>query len=75
MSNMSYCRFRNTRLDLGYCLDALADEETLSETERKSGHLMFKEFLNFCMNNGVISGFDADAVENLFRGEEDEGDE
>lgn len=72
MANMSYCRFHNTRLDLGDCLDALSDGEHLSRSEKRSGCLMFNEFLDFCQNNGIIDDFDAETVENLFSGEEDE---
>lgn len=75
MANMSYCRFRNTRLDLGDCLDALTDGEHLSSSEKRSGRLMFNEFLDFCQSNGIIDSFDAEAVEDLFGGEEEEDDD
>ncbi len=75
MANMSYCRFHNTRLDLGDCLDALTDGDNLSSSERRYGRLMFNEFLDFCRDNGIIDSFDAEAVEDLFGGEEDEDDD
>jgi hypothetical protein len=71
---MSYCRFHNTRLDLNDCLDALNDGESMSYDERKCGHRMFKDFLEFCQDNGVIDSFDQEAVDALFAGEEEEED-
>lgn len=68
MSNMSYCRFYNTRLDLGDCLDALCDEERLSEGEARAGRWMFAEFLDFCRENGIITDYDAGEIEALFNG-------
>jgi hypothetical protein len=35
MSNMSYCRFHNTRGDLADCVEALNDREPLSASEAK----------------------------------------
>lgn len=34
MANMSYCRFQNTLHDLRECLEALRNEDVLSEDER-----------------------------------------
>ena len=50
MSNMSYCRFTNTRSDLNDCLDALREDKRLSDVEAKAGRWMFDEFLSFCWN-------------------------
>lgn len=36
MSNMSYCRFENTLRDLEDCAEAIAEQEKLSESERKA---------------------------------------
>lgn len=33
MSNMSYCRFTNTRSDLNDCLDAIREDKRLSDVE------------------------------------------
>lgn len=33
MSNMSYCRFNNTNLDLEECLDVLRNDELTGENE------------------------------------------
>lgn len=60
MSNMSYCRFRNTSSDLADCLEALQyGEADLSSEERSAAGRMFKDFLNFCEDNGLCS-FDDD---------------
>ena len=47
MSNMSYCRFINTRTDLNDCLDSLRHDERMSEMEVREGRNMFEEFLTF----------------------------
>lgn len=36
MSNMSYCRFQNTLIDLRDCRDALDDNDPLSEHEYRA---------------------------------------
>lgn len=66
MPNMSYCRFQNTKPDLTDCLDALRDEESLSEEEAKAGKRMFTEFLEFCENMDIIDGFDRVGMEAMF---------
>ena len=38
--NMSYCRFENTFRDLEDCVDALVDNEDLSEREANFAHRM-----------------------------------
>lgn len=78
MSNMSYCRFTNTRSDLEDCLDALRQDKRLSEFEAKAGRNMFMDFLEFCRDYDIISGYDSDVLETLFRNlreKEDEDDE
>ena len=40
MSNMSYCRFENTFRDLEDCVDALVDNNDLSEREANFAHRM-----------------------------------
>ncbi len=42
MSNMSYCRFRNTIHDLNDCAEALIDDEPLSEEESKAAGQLIK---------------------------------
>lgn len=67
MSNMSYCRFTNTRSDLDDCLNALCRDERLSEMEARAGRNMFKEFLTFCRDQDIISDYDGEVLESLFR--------
>lgn len=66
MSNMSYCRFTNTSGDVSACLNALREDEQLSDFEVSAGISMFKEFLAFCMDYDIIEGYDALAVESMF---------
>ena len=68
MPNMSYCRFINTRSDLNECLDAICNDERLSGSEVRAGINMFKEFLDFCRDHGIISGYDGETVEALLNG-------
>ena len=68
MANMSYCRFHNTKLDLEDCIDAIRDEEELSEEEARAGKSMFDSFLSFCVDLDIINGYDRDAVMDLFDG-------
>ena len=42
MSNMSYCRFRNTLSDLRDCYDALRNEEELNEEEERAKQRLIK---------------------------------
>ena len=75
MANMSYCRFHNTRLDLGDCLDALTDGEHLSSSEKQAGRHLFDDFLSFCVDQGIIDSFDSEEVEILFGRLEQEDDD
>ena len=47
MANMSYCRFYNTNMDLGDCLEALEDGAELSTDEFIACKNMFKKFIDF----------------------------
>ena len=70
MSNMSYCRFHNTRLDLGDCLRALDSDENqypISEEEIRSGISMFKMFLDFCVENVIIERYDKESIPQIFK--------
>lgn len=66
MSNMSYCRFTNTRFDLADCLQALREEVSLSGFEVAAGKSMFREFLTFCRDADIIDDFDHERINNLF---------
>ena len=73
MSNMSYCRFTNTSGDLSACLDALRRDEPLSDFEAGAGKSMFREFLTFCRDYDIISGYDSEMVAALFDGLQKKG--
>jgi hypothetical protein len=45
MSNMSYCRFRNTLNDLDDCYEALCDEEELDDEDEKRAR---KKLIQLC---------------------------
>lgn len=47
MANMSYCRFHNTNIDMRDCIDALYDEEALSDDEFIACKNMFESVLEF----------------------------
>ena len=64
ISNMSYCRFTNTRGDL----EALREETCLSNFEVRAGRNMFLDFLDFCRDHGIIDAYDANEVKGLFEG-------
>lgn len=67
MSNMSYCRFTNTRIDINDCLNALRRDEQLSEMEVRAGRNMFVEFLSFCRDYDIINDYDGQLVDSLFQ--------
>lgn len=54
MANMSYCRFRNTKMDLDDCLESLYNEEELSEEEYDACNRMFTSFFDFLYQQGII---------------------
>lgn len=54
MSNMSYCRFRNTEIDLEDCLNAIEYGAELSESEFDACKEMFEKFINFCIEHDII---------------------
>lgn len=73
MSNMSYCRFHNTRGDLGDCLWALSEENEykISSEEVSRGKAMFRDFLEFCENEGIIEGYDPEEIQRVFNDHND----
>lgn len=65
MANMSYCRFYNTNEDLKDCLSAIESGEELSNAEMDSCKDMFRSFINFCCDNGIIEDKDGELDERL----------
>ncbi len=68
MSNMSYCRFRNTSGDMTACLDSIRQNLMLDRSEAGFGRRMFREFLAFCRDYDIIDEYDGEAVDELFDG-------
>ena len=64
--NMSYCRFYNTALDVSDCIDALDEGDTMSASEASAGKQMFREMLDFCLDNGIVTDYDGNAIDKLF---------
>lgn len=60
MVNMSYCRFNNTKLALDECLEAIQNGENLSDAEMDSCKDMFRNFINFCCDSGIIEDDDGE---------------
>lgn len=54
MANMSYCRFRNTKMDLADCLEALEYREELSKEEHTACKWMFNDIFDFFVREGVL---------------------
>lgn len=54
MVNMSYCRFYNTNLALNECLEALGEGDSLSKGEFTACKRLFKNFIEFCCNEGIV---------------------
>lgn len=65
MANMSYCRFHNTNIDLWDCLEALRDEKELSEDEYRACGNLFRNFIDFCYEEGIIEDEDGELDERL----------
>lgn len=61
--NMSYCRFRNTAVALNECLEALHEEDIETREDRFTAKEMFRTFLRFCCEYGIIDEFDDDQLE------------
>ena len=53
MANMSYCRFQNTNMDMSDCIEALYDEEELSDSEAIACKNMFETILEFLEEHDV----------------------
>ena len=56
MANMSHCRFNNTNLDLLDCLAEIeyVEDRKLSFNEFKCCKELFRRFIDFCYNEGII---------------------
>ena len=75
MVNMSYCRFNNTNLAVSECLDAIQNGGKLSDAEMDSCKQMFRSFIDFCCNSGIIEDEDGELDDRLEEFFETIGDE
>lgn len=60
MTNMSYCRFHNTNIDLRDCLDAIKSGEELSDDEMNCCRKLFGQFIDFCYDVGILDSDELD---------------
>lgn len=65
MGNMDYCRFRNTKEDVAQCIEGIDNRDIYSEDEALAGKRMFKEFLDYCRNQGIIESYDQNLVDEI----------
>ena len=68
---MSYCRFSNTEMALDECLDELNNGNKLSGEELESCKNMFRKFIDFGCNEGIVYDEDGeldDRLEDFFEG-------
>ncbi|URZ15484.1 hypothetical protein [Clostridium felsineum] len=65
MSNMSYCRFRNTEIDVYDCIESLGEGKSLSKEEAVSAERMFNNILEFLQDNNVIQSYDKEQLQKV----------
>lgn len=75
MVNMDYCRFNNTKNALDECLDAIQNGEKLSKPEMDACKIMFRQFIDFCCNSGIVEDEDGELDDRLEEFFESIGDE
>jgi len=69
MANMSYCRFENTARDVRDCLaatDPYNSEYPISKGEAEIGVRMFKNIMDWAVENNIIQDYDEDAIQVVF---------
>jgi len=62
MSNMSYCRFANTKDDLKDCIKALEQRNIESDDEKRAARVMIEDLLQWCIDENIIEDYDADKI-------------
>lgn len=75
MSNMSYCRFHNTRIDIQECIEALTNRDISSDEEKRAAKNMIVEFLNFCVGEQIIEEYNEDKIGAIINECEEEREE
>lgn len=63
MANMSYCRFHNTRIDMMDCINAIEEEESISEEELVQCKKMFEHVLGYFEDECIIEEMNWDGFE------------
>lgn len=75
MSNMSYCRFHNTRIDMQECIEDLTNRDISSDEEKRAAKNMIVEFLDFCVGEQIIEEYDEDEVNSTINACKEKRDE
>ena len=80
MSNMSYCRFQNTLLDVRECLNVLREPDErkeLSDVERRAAKTMLEEISDFFDEMDLVDedGESLAPIYGLLYGDDDDGEE
>lgn len=75
MSNMSYCRFHNTRIDMQECIEDLTDREISSDEEKRAAKNIITEFLDFCVDEGIIEEYNEDKINSIINESKEKRDE
>lgn len=65
MSNMNYCRFHNTQIDIQECIEALIDREISSNEEKRAAKNMLINFLDFCIDEEIIEEYDEEKIKEI----------
>jgi len=60
MSNMSYCRFRNTLADLQDCYESMGDPSQLTEEEQRAAERLVKLCQRIVADFGEVDEDDED---------------
>jgi intergrase/recombinase len=74
MSNMSYCRFENTKKDLDDCIEALEQRNIKSKIERRKAQQLLENILDFCEDEGIIEEYDSEMIERIIKQTEKENE-
>lgn len=59
MVNMAYCRFRNTRLAMRECIEALNNREPMLEEELEACKRMFTDIVDYLYDEDIEIDDDA----------------
>lgn len=65
MSNMNYCRFHNTLIDLSECIEAMENQEKISADERIKAKKLLITFLEFAEEYSIIKSYNMTNVNDI----------